>query len=80
MRKGFENGVLVPVGTFKINSSWPSMPNEDRQRAERVAPVLVYGQSEAMQNTYEKAIEKQQTDKRVAGMRDLMNRMANLDR
>jgi len=42
-KTGFENGSIVPIGTFALGSSWPTMPSDDRRRDERVYPVLRIG-------------------------------------
>ena len=43
MKKGFENGRVVPIAAGNKRSGWPQMPDADRQRACRVYPILNVG-------------------------------------
>jgi hypothetical protein len=43
MKKGFENGRVVPIAAGNKQSGWPQMPDADRQRACRVYPILNVG-------------------------------------
>ena len=43
MKKGFENGRVVPIAAGNNRSGWPQIPDADRQRACRVYPILNVG-------------------------------------
>ena len=43
MKKGFENGRVVPIAAGNKRSGWPQMPDADRQRACSVYPILNVG-------------------------------------
>lgn len=70
-RTGFENGGVVPIGTFYLGSSWPMMPNDDRRLWEHKKPVMICGQQEAAQKAYEDAVDEQQRQRRLSAMSNL---------
>ncbi len=43
MKKGFENGNVVPIVSGNKQSGWPQIPSEDRQRACHLYPILNMG-------------------------------------
>ena len=43
MKKGFENGRVVPIAAGNKQSGWPKIPDEGRQRACIVHPILSVG-------------------------------------
>ena len=61
---GFENGNIVPIGTFALKSGWPQMPSEDRRRDERVHPILVTGLADSAMQSYLEAAYLERLRKR----------------
>ena len=49
---GFEGGTIVPITRGNVKSSWPAMPNEHRQRDERIYSTLRVGQADASWQYY----------------------------
>ena len=52
MKRGFENGRVVPITHGNAKSEWPSIPNEQRQRDLRVYHVLNTGMGDSAMKTY----------------------------
>lgn len=50
--KGFENGNVVPIVSGNVQSFWIEMPNEYRQRDERIFPILRTGMHDSAMKTY----------------------------
>ena len=49
---GFEGGTIVPITRGNVKSSWLAMPNEHRQRDERIYSTLRVGQADASWQHY----------------------------
>ena len=66
--KGFENGNVVPIVSGNVQSYWPQMPDQNRQRDLRVYHVLNTGMGGSAMKTYLEAtyVERLQRRKRRA--------------
>ena len=66
--KGFENGNVVPIVSGNVQSYWPQIPDQDRQRDLRVYHVLNTGMAGSAMKTYLEAayVERLQRRKRRA--------------
>ena len=59
---GFEGGNIVPITVKGFGRSWPTMPNEQRQRDVRIYPTLNVGQHDNMMKNYLEGVYHQRRE------------------
>ena len=79
---GFEGGNIVPITVKGFGRSWPTMPNEQRQRDVRIYTTLNVGQHDNMMKNYLEGVYRQRREaarERVRqGIAKRRERLANL--
>jgi len=79
---GFEGGNIVPITVKGFGRSWPTMPNEQRQRDVRIYPTLNVGQHDNMMKNYLEGVYRQRREAARARIREGIakrrERLANL--
>ena len=69
MKKGFENGRVVPIAAGNKRSGWPQIPDADRQRACIVHPIPNVGAMNL--KTYAEWAYEERKEKSMARLRAL---------
>lgn len=78
MKRGFENGRVVPITHGNAKSEWPSIPNEQRQRDLRVYHVLNTGMGDSAMKTYLEAQWTEELHRRKRIIAKQQTRLADL--